>query len=71
MSLISCIDGVTSSDSIRKTLLMDKVSTKEEALIEIYRRLRPGNPATPEVAQDLWTTCFSSRPIMTCPVWDA
>lgn len=46
------IGGVTISDSIRKTLLIDKVETKEEALIEIYRRLRPGNPATPEVAQD-------------------
>jgi DNA-directed RNA polymerase subunit beta len=46
------IDGVASSDSIRKTLLMDKVSTKEDALIEIYRLMRPGNPATPEVAQD-------------------
>lgn len=46
------IDGVSSSDSIRKTLLLDKVETKEEALVEIYRRLRPGNPATPEVAQD-------------------
>ena len=46
------IDGMTSSDSMRKTLLLDKVETKEEALLEIYRRLRPGNPATPEVAQD-------------------
>ena len=46
------IDGVTTSDSIHKTLLLDKVETKEGALIEIYRRLRPGNPATPEVAQD-------------------
>jgi DNA-directed RNA polymerase subunit beta len=46
------IDNITSSDSVRKTLLMDKVESKEEALIEIYRRLRPGNPATPEVAQD-------------------
>jgi DNA-directed RNA polymerase subunit beta len=46
------IGGMTISDSIRKTLLMDKVESKEEALIEIYRRLRPGNPATPEVAQD-------------------
>ena len=46
------IDGVTTSDSIHKTLLLDKVETKEEGLIEIYRRLRPGNPATPEVAQD-------------------
>ena len=36
------IDGVTSSDAIRKTLLLDKVDSKEDALIEIYRRLRPG-----------------------------
>ena len=46
------IGGVTISDSVRKTLLLDKVENKEDALIEIYRRLRPGNPATPEVAQD-------------------
>jgi len=46
------IDGVTVSDAVRKTLLLDKVETKEEALIDIYRRLRPGNPATPEVAQE-------------------
>ncbi len=46
------IDAMSSSDSIRKTLLIDKVESKEEALIEIYRRLRPGNPATPEVAQE-------------------
>ncbi len=46
------IDGTTSSDAIHKTLLLDKVESKEEALIEIYRRMRPGNPATPEVAQD-------------------
>jgi DNA-directed RNA polymerase subunit beta len=52
------IDGVSASDSIRKTLIMDKVETKEEALIEIYRRLRPGNPATPEVAQDFIDNLF-------------
>jgi DNA-directed RNA polymerase subunit beta len=46
------IDGVTSSDAIRKTLILDKVESKEEALVEIYRRMRPGNPATPEVAQE-------------------
>ena len=46
------IDGVASSDSIHKTLILDKVETKEDALIEIYRRLRPGNPATLEVAQE-------------------
>ncbi len=52
------IDGASSSDSIRKTLLLDKVNTKEEALIEIYRLLRPGNPATPEVAQDFLDHLF-------------
>ena len=41
-----------SSDSMRKTLAVDKVISRSEALIEIYRRLRPGNPATPEVAQE-------------------
>jgi len=52
------IEGVSSSDSIRKTLHVDKVETKEEALIEIYRRLRPGNPATPEVAQEFVDNLF-------------
>jgi DNA-directed RNA polymerase subunit beta len=52
------VDGASNSDSIRKTLLLDKVETKEEALIEIYRRLRPGNPATPEVAQDFIDNLF-------------
>jgi DNA-directed RNA polymerase subunit beta len=41
-----------SSDSMRKTLVLDKMEKKEEALMDIYRRLRPGNPATIEVAQD-------------------
>jgi DNA-directed RNA polymerase subunit beta len=52
------LDGMSNSDSIRKTLLVDKVESKEEALIEIYRRLRPGNPATPEVAQDFIDNLF-------------
>jgi len=52
------IDRASSSDSIRKTLLLDKVDNKEEALIDIYRRLRPGNPATPEVAQDFIDNLF-------------
>ncbi|MCP3898976.1 MAG: DNA-directed RNA polymerase subunit beta, partial [Desulfobacteraceae bacterium] len=41
-----------SSDTMRKTLAVDKVDTREEALIDIYKRMRPGNPATVEVAQD-------------------
>jgi DNA-directed RNA polymerase subunit beta len=52
------VDGASNSDSIRKTILLDKVEAKEDALIEIYRRLRPGNPATPEVAQDFIDNLF-------------
>ncbi|MBN1841989.1 MAG: DNA-directed RNA polymerase subunit beta [Deltaproteobacteria bacterium] len=52
------IDGVTSSDSIRKTLLLDKVETHDDALLEIYRRLRPSNPPTVEVARELCRQLF-------------
>ena len=52
------IDNITTSDSIRKTLLLDKVETNDEALLEIYRRLRPSNPPTIEVARDLCEQLF-------------
>lgn len=52
------IDGTASSDSIRKTLTVDKVASREEALVELYRRLRPGNPATHEVAQEFLDHLF-------------
>ena len=47
-----------SSDCMRKTLAVDKIETKEEALMDIYQRLRPGNPATIEVAQDFLDLLF-------------
>lgn len=53
------IDDVHTSDSICRTLLLDMVEKKEEALIEIYRRLRPGNPPVPEVAQGFLDNLFS------------
>jgi DNA-directed RNA polymerase subunit beta len=52
------IDNVTTSDSIKKTLLLDKVETHEDGLLEIYRRLRPSNPPTIEVARDLCEQLF-------------
>jgi DNA-directed RNA polymerase subunit beta len=52
------IDGVTVSESFRKTLAADKVATKEEALLEIYRRLRPSSPPTPEVAETFFNNLF-------------
>ena len=52
------IDGVHYSDAFRKTLALDKVSSTEEALLEIYRRLRPSSPPTLEVAQTFFENLF-------------
>ena len=39
-------DGVAKDASIVSTLSQDKTQTKEEALREVYARVRPGDPAT-------------------------
>lgn len=55
------IDGITYSDSFRKTLALDKVQTAEEAMLEIYRRLRPSSPPTVEVAQTFFNNLFFNK----------
>jgi DNA-directed RNA polymerase subunit beta len=40
-------------DSIRATLEKDPTETREDALLDIYRKLRPGEPPTVEAAQTL------------------
>jgi len=40
-------------ESIRLTLEKDNVNTQDEALLDIYRKLRPGEPPTKEAAQNL------------------
>ncbi len=40
-------------DSIRATLEKDTVDTRDEALLDIYRKLRPGEPPTVDAAQGL------------------
>ena len=52
------LEGHDVSPSFRNTLLMDKVNTREDALIEIYRRLRPSNPPTLEVATEFFNNLF-------------
>jgi DNA-directed RNA polymerase subunit beta len=52
------IDGVKYSDSFSRTLALDKARNTEEALIEIYRRLRPSSPPTPEVAETFFNNLF-------------
>ncbi len=51
-------DNLTYGPFIRETLLLDKVSSPEEALIEIYKRMRPGDPPTVEAAKQLFENLF-------------
>jgi len=52
------IDEDRENASIRDTLLMDRIETAEDAIIEIYRRLRPSNPPTPETAHKFFNSLF-------------
>jgi DNA-directed RNA polymerase subunit beta len=50
--------GLEVSSSIIDTLEQDKTEDKESAQIEIYRRLRPSSPPTPEVAETFFNNIF-------------
>ena len=52
------IDKINVSSSIRDTLLLDKVESKEEAILDIYRKIRPSNPPTIEVATAFFDNLF-------------
>lgn len=52
------IDNVHYLPSLRDTLLTDRVSTQDEALLEIYKKLRPGEPPTLPAARDLFNGLF-------------
>ena len=52
------LDRITTGSALRDTLLADKTLTQEEAIIEIYRRLRPGDPPTLETATNLFNNLF-------------
>ncbi|MEK6682530.1 MAG: DNA-directed RNA polymerase subunit beta [Nitrospirota bacterium] len=52
------IDGIQVLPTIRDTMLMDKINTKEEGMVEIYKRLRPGETPTIEAARTLFEGLF-------------
>ena len=52
------IDNLNVGSFLRDTLIADKLNTTEEAMLEIYRRLRPGDPPTPETAKQLFDNLF-------------
>jgi DNA-directed RNA polymerase subunit beta len=52
------IDGVNVSPCLRNTLVADKTATIKDAVLEIYRRLRPSNRPNDEVATSFFQNLF-------------
>ncbi len=57
---IACLvlDAQGVSTTIRDTMLLDKISTQEEAILDIYRKMRPSSPPTLEVANNFFNSLF-------------
>ncbi len=52
------LDDTHIGPALRNTLLQDKINDPQEAILEIYRRLRPGDPPTPETAAAFFNNLF-------------
>ena len=52
------IDHVNVGAYIRNTLVIDKNMTREDALFDIYRVMRPGEPPTLDTAQTMFNSLF-------------
>jgi len=54
------LDDAETGPYLRNTLLQDKMQSCDDALLEIYRRLRPGDPPTMETATTFFNNLFFS-----------
>src|ERR1700712_4189653 len=52
------VDGITTGAYVRNTLAVDKTHSREAALIDIYRVMRPGEPPTLDTAETLFGQLF-------------
>ncbi len=52
------IDHINTGPFIRNTLAIDKNVTREDALFDIYRVMRPGEPPTVETAEAMFNSLF-------------
>jgi DNA-directed RNA polymerase subunit beta len=57
---ISVTNSINKGPYLLITLLNDKNDTKEEAITEIYKMLRPGEPPTIEIATQIFNNLFFS-----------
>lgn len=55
------IDYINTGPYIRNSLVLDRNQSREEALADIYRVLRPGEPSTPDVADILFKSTFFDK----------
>jgi DNA-directed RNA polymerase subunit beta len=57
---IRCIvlDAPGVSPAIRDTMLLDKIERPDEAVLDIYRKMRPSSPPTQEVANSFFKSLF-------------
>ncbi len=46
------------STTIKDTMLLDKISSSDEAILDIYRKMRPSSPPTQEVAEIFFNNLF-------------
>jgi DNA-directed RNA polymerase subunit beta len=58
---ILAIDNINVGPYIRNTLFADKNISSEDALIDIYKVMRPGEPPTVEAAQNLFDGLFFNQ----------
>jgi len=52
------LDSLEVSTSIRNSMLLDKVVTTDDAVLDIYRKLRPTSPPTQEMANTYFNNLF-------------
>ena len=55
---ILAVDPSSSAAYVRDSVEMDKNTTYEDALLDIYKVMRPGEPTTPEAAAELFNSLF-------------
>ena len=57
-SNVDIVELLGETEQVLNTLEKDNTSNQEEALLEIYKRLRPGEPPTVDSAKSLWENLF-------------
>jgi len=52
------LDEEGTNSYIRNTMLIDKIETEEDGIVDVYRRLRPSNPPSIETARRFFNSLF-------------